>query len=207
MLGWSLETNKTAKSSLWELSSQRAIEPFIWNIHASGALTPHNLLWISQVTVAVTYLNTLKYAWVQIFSSAIQTTELPWNIFLPVFLFPQLSNFLPTYFSPPSLRPMFIRNQIRDRWWMYWNEDIRDAIAMDGGLGRAVKSLKRGSYFRIFRADGVEHDPSPKHNGTSFAECQWWVHWNWDQQLTSHAAVLCCPNWWPVATCSYLNQN
>lgn len=33
---------------------------------------------------------------------------------------------------------------------------------MDGGLGRALKSLKRGSYFRIFRADGVEHDPSTK---------------------------------------------
>lgn len=48
---------------------------------------------------------------------------------------------------------------------------------------------------------------APKHNGTSFAECQWLAHWNWDQQLTSHAAVLCCPNWWPVATCSYLNQN
>ena len=43
------------------------------------------------------------------------------------------------------------------------NEDIRDASARDGGLGRAVKSLKKGSHFRMFRADRQEHRASFKY--------------------------------------------
>ena len=117
----------------------------------------HFIIWLQLVGYySLTHLITLKYTWVLIFSLAIETTELPCNPFHPVFFFPQLSNILSIYFSPPSLPPMFFRNQVRARCSTDWSEDMRDATARDGGLARAVKSLKKGSHFRMLRADRQE---------------------------------------------------
>ena len=144
-----------------------------------------------------------KRAREQIFSSAVQTFQ-EVSDFQASSFSNLLTSFLPT--TPIPFLPCLSETQnVLDGEDIRWRHE--GCNSQGGSLGRAVTSLRRGPHFGILGANGDAHRASSKHQNRetiSFVDGTWIRTHSWHQ---SNALVLCCPNWWPLATCGYINEN